>query len=362
MTQAGALFAIFSLTGFVGSMLGGALTDKFGRRSMVLFGLVFSALSSVSMGLVEELAAFYLLAVVVGLLSEVGGPAGQAMVADMLPEEKQAEGYGVLRVAGNLAWIIGPTIGGLLAAKSYLLLFVLDAITSLITAAIVYRLIAETKPETPDGASQDTVLGVLLGYRLVVRDTLYMAFLLVSMLMLVVYMQMYSTLSVFLRDVHGVPARGFGLLLSLNAGTVVLLQFWVTRRIKGLAPMLMMAAGSLLYLVGFSMYGFVTFYPLFVLAMLIITTGEMIVIPVGQALVARFAPEDMRGRYMAVYGLSWTVPAALGPWAAGLIMDNYNPNWVWYAGGIICALAVVSFYALHLTARARLASGVDEKQ
>ena len=194
MTQAGVLLAIFSVSGFLGSMIGGALTDKFGRRGMVLFGLVFSALSSLSMGIVDELSVFYLLAVVVGLLSNIAGPARQAMVADILPEEKQAEGYGILRVAGNLAWIMGPTIGGFLAATSYLLLFILDAITSLITAVIVYKLVPETKPKVPEEQRQETILETLVGYRVVIGDKIYMAYLMTSMLMLIVYQQMYNTL------------------------------------------------------------------------------------------------------------------------------------------------------------------------
>ena len=93
MTQAGVLFAIFSITGFLGSMVGGALTDKFGRRGMVLFGLVFSALSSLSMGIVDKLSAFYLLAVVVGSLSNIAAPARQAMVAEAMgrPDAEASE-------------------------------------------------------------------------------------------------------------------------------------------------------------------------------------------------------------------------------------------------------------------------------
>ena len=362
MTQAGVLLAIFSITGLMGSMLGGALTDKFGRRGMVLFGLVFSALSSLSMGVVNQLSVFYLLAVVVGFLSRIGGPARQAMVADLLPEEQRAEGFSILRVAVNISWVLGPSIGGFLAARSYMLLFVLDAITSLITAVIVYKSIPETKPAAPEGKPQQSFLETLAGYRLVAKDTLYMAFLFTSVLMLIVYQQLYSTLSVYLRDVHAIPAQGYGLLMSLNAGTVVLLQFWVTRRSKKLAPMLMMAAGTAFYLVGFTMYGLVATYPLFIVAMLIITVGEMITVPVGQTLAARFAPEDMRGRYMAFFGLSWTIPSAIGPWVAGLVMDHYNPNWIWYAGGVISAVAIAGFLLLHLKTRPRLAVTSTEQQ
>jgi len=356
MTEAGILVAIFSVSAFVGSMLGGALADKFGRRAMVLFGLVFSALSSISMGLVDDLSAFYLLAVFVGLLSNIGGPARQAMVADLLPKEKHSEGFGINRVAGNLAWILGPTIGGLLAARSYMLLFVLDAVTSLITAVIVFKLIQETKPEASPGETQETILQTFVGYRVVLADRLYMLFLLVSMLMLIVYQQMYNTLSVYLRDSHGVTPQAYGMLLSLDAGVVVLFQFWIARKIRPYAPMLMMMVGTLFYLVGFTMYGFVASYALFVVAILLITIGEMIVMPVGQALVARLAPVDMRGRYMAIFGLSWTIPSAVGPWAAGLVLDNYDPNWVWYAAGIISAVAAAGFYILHLRGGSRLAA------
>lgn len=361
MTEAGILFAIFSISGFLGNLVGGALTDKFGRRGIVIFSLVISALSSVWMGLVNDLNVLYGLAVVVGFLSDIGGPARQAMVADLLPEEKQAEGYGVLRVAGNLAWIIGPTIGGLLATQSYMLLFVLDAISSLITAGIVYRLIPETKPETAKAEESESILGSFAGYRHVLADKLFMAFLVVSMFMLIAYLQMYSTLSVYLRDVHGIGPQGYGFLMSINSTTVVIFQFWVTRQTKKYAPMLMMALGSGLYLIGFGLYGFVEIFVLFVVAMLIITVGEMIVIPVGQALVARFAPEDKRGRYMAIYGLSWTIPSAIGPWAAGIVLDNYNPNLVWYLAAIFCAISVAGFYLLYLRAKDRLKIPAAEK-
>lgn len=362
MTEAGILLAIFSVSGLLGSVMGGALADKFGRKGMVLFGLIFSALSSVAMGLVSDLVVFYGLAVVVGLFSNVAGPAHQAMMADMLPEEKRAEGFGLLRVVVNLAWIIGPMIGGLLAAQSYLLLFVLDAVTSLLTAGVVYKMIPETKPEASEGRPQETFLETLVGYRVVARDRLYLTFLVVSMLMLVVYQQVYSTLSVYLRDVHNVPVQKVGLLLGLSAGTVVLCQFWVTRKVSKRTPMLMMVLGTGFYLVGFTMYGLVSAYALFVLAMILITIGEMIVMPVGQALVARFAPEDMRGRYMAFYSLSWAIPATVGPWAAGLIMDNYDPNWVWYAGGGILVIAIAGFYFLYLKTRPRFVPVDDEKR
>jgi MFS family permease len=181
------------------------------------------------------------------------------------------------------------------------------------------------------------------------------------MLMLLVYLQMYSTLSVYLRDNFGITPQGYGFILTSSAITVIFFQFWVTRRVKRYPPMLMMALGSAFYVVGFSMYGFVTAYYMFVAAIVVITIGEMIVMPVSQALAANFAPEDMRGRYMAVFGLCWGLPSLVGPTLAGLILDNLNPKLVWYLGGMLCSLAVLAYIALHRFARSRLAVPVAEE-
>lgn len=347
MTEVGILFTIFAGFSFFGTMLGGALTDKLGRRWMLIFGLVVSASSSLLMMVVNDLALFYALAALVGLLANAGGPAQQAMVADLLPEEKLSEGYGVQRVAMNLAVVIGPAIGGLMAATSFNLLFITDAATSIVTAVIVYFALPETKPVVAEGEEEESLPETFKGYIRVAKDGLFISFLLVSILMVIVYTQMNSTLSVYLRDEHGLTAREFGYLLSMNAAMVVLFQFSIARRISKRPAMLMMAFGTLLYAIGFAMYGFVNTFFFFILAMVIITVGEMIVTPVAQTLVAKFAPEDMRGRYMAVYGFSWTIPFAIGPLLAGLIMDNLNPDWVWFAAGLVGLVAVGGFLLLY---------------
>ena len=121
MTQAGIILGMFSLFGMLGGMIGGALTDRFGRRKLILFGLVFSALTTLLFGLVTDIDVMYPIAVVVGFIGGLSGPAHNAMIADILPEEKRQEGFGILRVVGNLAWIVGPTIGGLIAKNNFFL-------------------------------------------------------------------------------------------------------------------------------------------------------------------------------------------------------------------------------------------------
>lgn len=353
MTQAGVLLGMSSLFGLIGSAIGGALTDKFGRKKLIVFGLVFSALSTLTFGLVSQLYMLYPLMIIVGLLASIAGPAHNAMIADILPEKQRQEGFGILRVVGNLAWIIGPTIGGVVANINFFYLFVIDSVISCLIAVIVFRIIPETKPQPHAHEESETFLQTVAGYRVALKDFAFMAFILAGMLMLVVYQQMYSSLSVYLRDNHHINPSGYGFLMTTSAITVVLFQFTVSRIIKYRPPFLMMAFGTVFYMIGFFLFGVVTAYALFALNVVIITIGEMIVVPISQSLAANFAPEDMRGRYMAVFGLTWAIPQTIGPGAAGYILDHYNPNLLWYVGGALCGLSVLAYYALHLRLGAR---------
>jgi len=359
MIQVGILFSVFSGGSIIGSTIGGALADKYGRRSMLLLGLISSGIGSILMGLVDDLNIFFIIAAFLGVLGDLGGPARQAMVVDLLPKDKQAEGFGLLRVAVNLSATIGPMLGGFLASQSYMLLFIGDAVSSLITALIVFIVIPETKPEKQDDKPEESVIKTLIGYKEVLKDSVYIMFLAVSAITVLVYMQMNSTLSVFLLTVYGFPIAGFGLLLSMNALMVVLFQFWITKRISKYAPMKMMAFGTLLYMIGFGMYGFISEIYLFFVAMGILTVGEMIVIPVSQAAVAYLAPEDKRGRYMAVYGYHWAIPTLFGVLAAGLVTVYIGPNWVWYLAGILCLISIIGFWLLHSVAKDRFSNEIE---
>jgi MFS family permease len=347
MTEAGILLGILSFSGIVGSMIGGGLTDRFGRRKLILFGLVFSAVSSLALGLVNDFRWLFPLAVMVGLLSDVGGPAHAAMIADILGKEQRQEGFGILRVVSNMAWLVGPTIGGIVARKSFLALFVIDSTISCFVAVLFYVLMPETKPEPHPEHRHETMRETFANYRVVLADHAFVAFLAACILEGVVYIQMYNSLAVYLRDVHGIQPQAYGFLLTSSAITVIFFQIWVMQVIKLKPPFVMMAAGALFYLIGFWMFAFVSAYWLIVSAIVVITIGEMIVMPTSQTLAANFARIDMRGRYMAVFDLTNKIPATVGPAAAGVVLDNYQPNLLWHVGALVCAGSAMCFYALH---------------
>ncbi len=360
MTQVGVLFAIFSLSSFIGGFPGGALTDRFGRKGIIIFSLLATSISTLFMGFVNEFQFFLVVAFISGIFTDVGGPAYEAVFMDMLPEEKRASGFGIRRVAFNLAVVIGPMIGGFVAARSYLALFIIDAVISAIVALLVFLLIPETKPAAQPGEKQESTGESFAGYLKVLRDGRFIAFTLVSLLTWLVYMNMNTTLGVYLRDEHGVPASGYGTIISINAAMVVLMQFPITRRAEKQPPMLMMALGAFFIAAGLALYGFVGTFAWFAVAIAILTIGEMITIPISNAVVANFAPQEMRGRYNFIYGLSWGISFGIGPYLAGRIMDNYDPNLLWYACGIVGLLSVLGFLILNRTTQARPVTSSQE--
>lgn len=353
MTEVGTMFLVWALTsGLIGNVLGGALADRFGRKTNMIFGLIASATSALLMVVIKDIVVFYIAIAIVGIFEDIAGPARQAMIADLVPEELRGDAYGLFRIVFNLSVTIGPAIGGFMASRSFEMLFFADVVISLLVALFVFMFLPETRPVNvrTEAHKEETFRDTFKGYGQVLRDKLFVAFILVSILSTMMYFNMNSTLSVYLVNHRSISPEQFGYILSLNAGMVVVLQMFFTRLTAKWKPMLAIAFGNLLYVIGFTMYGFVASYTMYLLAMVIITIGEMIYAPKEQTLIASFAPEHMRARYMAIRNFSWIIPVSIGPLGAGLIMDNLDPRLLWYAAGFVGTLSVIGFTYLHFKA------------
>jgi MFS family permease len=358
MTEVGTMFLVWALTsGVIGNTIGGALADKFGRKTNIIFGLIASATSALMMVLINEIVVFYIVIGVIGIFEDIAGPARQAMIADLVPEELRGDAYGMFRIIFNLAVTIAPAIGGFMATRSFEMLFYADVVISIAVALFVLFFLPETKPKTTEETKKEqSFTQTFAGYKIILKDKLYIAFIAVSALSTLMYFNMNSTMSVYLVNYRDLTPAQFGYILSLNAGMVVILQLFFTRITAKWKPLLTIAFGNLLYVIGFTMYGIFDTFTMFIIAMIIITIGEMIYAPKEQTIVANIAPEHMRGRYMAIRNFAWIIPIAIGPLGAGVIMDNFDPRFVWFAAGFVGSLSVIGFLILHLKARERFES------
>ena len=349
MLEVGTMFFVWALTsGVIGNTIGGALADKFGRKTNMIMGLIASASSALLMVIIKDLRLFYIAIAIVGIFEDIAGPARQAMIADLVPEKLRADAYGLFRIIFNLAVTIGPALGGFIAAKySFAAIFLIDVVVSLMVAVFVFFFLNETKPATKPEERTESLVDTFRGYGKVLADKLFVAFIVVNIMETLMYFQMNSTLGVFLVNFQGITTAQFGTILSINAAMVVLLQMFFTRLVADWKPLLTLALGNIFYVVGFSMFGYVSGYTMYILAIVIITIGEMIIAPVSQSIVASFAPETMRARYMALFSFAWIIPVAVGPLGAGYIMDHFDPRLLWFVAGFFGVLSTSGFFLLH---------------
>jgi len=355
VTQVGLIFTIFAASSGAGNILAGALADRFGRRFTLILGLVCAATARLTLGLADSFTGLYLSAAFAGFFGAIGWPAQLAMTADLLGPTKRANGFGIQRVVINSTFALGPLAGGFLGPRfGYLPLFVLDALTSYFVALIVFSKLPETQPSNGNDRATENLAQTLIGYRRVLQDRIFLTFILISILTVTAYMQMSTTLSVYLVKYQHMSEAFFGALVMLNALIVVFLQIPITRWASKYPLLLIMMGGTALYLTGFGSYGLAPSIPLFVFAMILISLGETLVIPTSQALTALLAPADLRARYVATERFNWIIAQALGPLAATAIMDHFDARWVWYGCSLICAISLIGFYGLHLQAKERL--------
>ena len=344
LTEAGLIYAIWAVAGMGAQFLGGAITDRIGRKNMLIFGLVSSALSSLALALATDFFYIYITAALGGLFSRIGGPARLAMVADLLPKDKLTEGYAIWRVVSNLAYVFGPAIGGWLAGISFVSIFFVDAVTSILTAVFTALFLKETRSLVAAAKTdKQSMSQVFRGYLHILKDRHLLALISIAGLVGLVYWQWFFSVPVFMRDVHAMPPHFYGSLMSISGLTIVFVQLPLTRRLRSFSPWVLLAVGAFLFALGFGSFGFIAGYPLFLLAFTIITFGEMISDPTREALVARLAPEDMRGRYMAFASLAFTIPNMLGPALGGLLLDNAKPHLLWYLAGGLATLGALAY-------------------
>src|SRR5262249_2423776 len=154
-----------------------------GRRFTLILGLVCAATARIAFGLADNFTGLYVAATFAGLFGAIGWPAQLAMTADLLGPQKRSNGFSVQRVVINSTFALGPLAGGFLGPRiGYLPLFVLDALTSYFVALIVFSKLPETQPNKESGIPDENFSQTLVGYRRVLQDRTFLAFILISIL------------------------------------------------------------------------------------------------------------------------------------------------------------------------------------
>jgi MFS family permease len=348
MTEVGIILLAAGLCSAISQALGGALSDRFGRRPILLVAasvsiFLFAGLA-VLIGISAPVWAITIAYIAGRSILTIARPVISAMVADFSSKERLTEAYGILRIGANIGWAAGPAIGGYLATfLPYGWLFGVPVLTSGIISLIVFFFLRESSHRT----------GRRVGFRSILPpagDRAFLVFTMVSLLLFIVMGQMASTLSIFAVDKVGFSYAQYGLLLTLNGLIVIFFQYPMTLALRRLAKFRALILGSLLYVFGYLSFGWITQFGWALGAMAVITTGEIIHSPVTLSVIGELSPQDQRGRYMGFYGLSETLGISAGPLVGGLLLDAF-PSDLKLVWGPIASIALIAAVGYYLWAR-----------
>jgi MFS family permease len=180
----------------------------------------------------------------------------------------------------------------------------------------------------------------------IANDRPFLVFVLISILLFIAMGQMVSTLSIFTVDKLKFSIDKFGLILTLNGLIVVFFQYPMTVALRKIAKFRALILGSLLYVFGYLSLGWITQFGWALVAMAVITGGEIIHAPVSLSVIGELSPEDKRGRYMGLFGLSQTIGIAVGPLIGGVLIDAFpsNHELIWAPIALIAFIAAAGYY------------------
>jgi MFS family permease len=332
----GVVLACFGAGSFVSQIIGGYLADRIGRRMTLVIGMMGTAACFMALASVRHLALIAVTATLTGLLIDVYRPAMSAAVADLVPAHARPRAYALIYWAINLGVAVAGVLGGLLADRSYWLLFLVDALTCLGFAVIIARAVPETRPEPAPGESGS--------YLDVLKDGIALGLFASILLGTIVFMQQLVTLPLAVRA-SGLSASAYGVIYAVNPIAVIVAQPLVLRLVDRLRVVPTMAASSLIMGVGFGLTAFADSIPMFAVTVLIWTIGEIGFNAVAPALIAEIAPPHMRGRYNGLIGMAFGASALLGP-LAGTWLFGLSQPLLWLACLVTGALSGAAILAL----------------
>ena len=362
-TTVGLLFAWMGVLGFAGSPVGGTLIDRFGPRPVIVSGLCVEACGAASLAFVHSALGAWVVATFLAIGTLGLYPASTAMLTRLVPEERRQRVYGVQFMLLNAGLGIGGVISGLLVdmhdPATFERLYYLDALSYLGYVAVIVSLPRGTgalPAKDPEGVVD--VLTPQPGWRTVLRDRTLLRVVAASVVTITFgYAQFQAGFAAYVVGVAGVDARWLGWAFGANTAAIVVGQLVTLRLVKGRSRTRMLALATAIWALSWAVIvssdavSGGTAVVLVIVGLGVFGVGETLWAPIAPAIVNDLATEELRGRYNALQGMTWTVGSIAGPLTAGLLIGHGLPH-VW--GGCVIGgtfLAALLFLDLrrHLT-------------
>jgi MFS family permease len=350
---AGLVLATVMGTAAVVTLPSGAMLDRFRAKPILITGNLVMALGYAGLAFVDRPWQGFVCSAVAGAGFAVAGTANRVLTLTLVTPEQRAASIALFRVAGNFGMGAGATVAGFIVAsadhlRTFQALYLLDAVTFAVVALVL--LVGIPNPRFADGASaRDSGRG----FRAVARDRLLPALIAANIVLVMVGGAFFSNvLSPFAKAHTPVGPSEIGAVFFINTFFIVVAQLPATRIVKRMRRTHALAATSAIFAVGLLAVLLATLTRSTAAATTVLA-GVAIVIAIGECaqfvvlgpLVAELAPPHLLGRYMSLYGLSFTLGVALGPAVGGALLAT-SPDAIWWGGALALALTGAGFLAL----------------
>lgn len=344
----GVIVMIASVLSIPGSILGGELADRFGRKKVYILAQTLAGILLLPCAFLADPSVIVICILLATFFNGAVRPAINSMIADILPPHKRQMGYSLNYLGVNVGVALGPIVAGFLFNHSLPLLFIGDATTSLIAVSLVVFYVTDVNPLSSEVAVTDeekddsgNILEVMSK-----RPTIIIL-LLIYILYSAVYIQHRFSLPIMLdnRFLAEGPEK-FGLLMSINAIAVLILTMWVTHLTKRVKPLNNMVIAGVLYAIGFGMVGKISTFSMFAISTILWTLGEILMATNFGVYIANHSPRNYRARFIALSNLNKAIGGALGTLLMGVYIGIKGIAAVWNLTFVVACVAALLMFIL----------------
>ena len=331
----------FGLGSVVGTWIGGKLTDTIGYYKVMVRSLLSTGFLFIILQFLNTFASVCVGIFLVMVVADTFRPAMFVAMSVYSKPKNKTRSVTLIRLAINLGFSAGPAIGGIIiTTMGYGGLFWVDGITCLLATLLMIKVLNPRVAKVADNIIVDNPVSVF-------KDKPFWIFFAAMFLFGIIFLQYFSTLPLYYKDVHFLTEFEIGVLLGLNGFFIFLLEMplikWLEQSRFTKTGLILF--GILLTAISFYVLNLTSWIGILLVGMLFMTVGEMIAFPFSNAFAIDRAKKGKQGEYLSMYVMAFSFAHIFGHNAGLRLVDSIGYNNTWYImAGLGCIGVLLLMY------------------